>query len=276
MKGVIIMKNIIVAIPVYNESKKIIKCLKSLKSQTFNDFKVIISDNCSKDDTIEIIEDFIQDDNRFLLIKQSTNLGAADNFDFLRNYAIGKCKYFMWLGSHDYISNNYLEVHYKNLENKSDYILSYSFSYMFNDDLNKKELYTKDNYQIETESDAFRTIVFFKKLSKCTVIHGLIREKFLKYIKFHKMVGADNFILIVLQSYGKFLLDKSEANYFRYNQFSEYSKLEQIQKVTNKQINLIDYRVLYESIKSYLKTSGKFNVFYYYIFIFLLKKEYKV
>ena len=48
-----------VIIPVYNASKYIEKTLKSLVSQSFKDFEIIIVDDGSEDDSIEIINKFL-------------------------------------------------------------------------------------------------------------------------------------------------------------------------------------------------------------------------
>jgi glycosyltransferase involved in cell wall biosynthesis len=47
-----------VIIPVYNEEKVIGECLVSLKSQTLKDFEVIVVDDGSTDNTLEILEKF--------------------------------------------------------------------------------------------------------------------------------------------------------------------------------------------------------------------------
>ncbi len=60
------MKNplISICIPTYNSSKYIRPCLESILNQTFSDFEVIISDDGSSDDTLEIISEYAQKDNR--------------------------------------------------------------------------------------------------------------------------------------------------------------------------------------------------------------------
>ena len=42
------------------------------------------------------------------IIKHSTNLGANENFEYVQN----KCStpYFMWLGGHDIIDENYIKI----------------------------------------------------------------------------------------------------------------------------------------------------------------------
>ena len=42
----------------YNKSKFLKKCLKSLLDQKYNNFEIIIFDDCSEDNSIKIIEEF--------------------------------------------------------------------------------------------------------------------------------------------------------------------------------------------------------------------------
>jgi glycosyltransferase involved in cell wall biosynthesis len=61
-----------VVIPVYNAGYCIERCLESLFSSEYKNFEVLVVDDCSTDDTIELAEKF---DCR--IIRQSTNRGAA-------------------------------------------------------------------------------------------------------------------------------------------------------------------------------------------------------
>lgn len=57
------MSQIDIVIPVYNQSKRIIECLKSLQQQTFQDFSVIIVDDGSTDNVKNILEAWLRAEN---------------------------------------------------------------------------------------------------------------------------------------------------------------------------------------------------------------------
>ena len=61
----------------YNYEKYILKTLESIKAQTYKNFEIIVVDDCSSDNSCEIIEDFISDnqDLKITLIKNETNQG---------------------------------------------------------------------------------------------------------------------------------------------------------------------------------------------------------
>ena len=69
-----------VLVPCYNVEKYIRKCLESLTSQTLSDFEVICINDGSVDRTKEIIEEFVDQDPRFVLLnKANSGYGASMN-----------------------------------------------------------------------------------------------------------------------------------------------------------------------------------------------------
>ena len=49
-----------VIIPMYNAEKYIGECLDSILAQTFQDFEIIVVDNCSTDDSAKIVESYAE------------------------------------------------------------------------------------------------------------------------------------------------------------------------------------------------------------------------
>jgi len=85
--------------PSYNSDRFISQTIQSVINQTYNNWEMIIVDDCSNDKSVEIINDFIKIDNRIKLIKLSENSGPA----IARNQAlrIAKGKYIAFLDSDD-------------------------------------------------------------------------------------------------------------------------------------------------------------------------------
>jgi alpha-1,3-rhamnosyltransferase len=67
----------------YNSSKYIVETLESVKSQKYRDIELIISDDCSTDDTVDICKGWIAEhEKRFVNVKMVTtpkNTGVAPN-----------------------------------------------------------------------------------------------------------------------------------------------------------------------------------------------------
>ncbi len=113
-----------IGLVVYNGEKYLVKALDSLLNQTFQDYKIIISDNASTDKTQIISEKFSQKDNRIKYIRHGKNMGATNNFIFTLNQA--KSPYFMWAAADDYWDPQFIEKNLTILEANDNIIGSIS------------------------------------------------------------------------------------------------------------------------------------------------------
>lgn len=76
-----------IVIPTYNRSDLVQKAVRSVLAQTFGDLEVVVSDNCSEDDTREVIESF--DDPRVRYVRTPRHTAIADSWEFARSQARG-------------------------------------------------------------------------------------------------------------------------------------------------------------------------------------------
>lgn len=67
----------------WNASNYIEKCINSIKSQTFLDYRVFLVDDMSTDDTVKIIESLIDGDDRFIIVKNNEKKFKLKNMDEL-------------------------------------------------------------------------------------------------------------------------------------------------------------------------------------------------
>lgn len=70
------MPKVSVLIACYNSESTIKTSLDSLVSQTWKNIEVLVIDDCSTDSTVEIVQEYVQKDSRFRLIKMKKNGGA--------------------------------------------------------------------------------------------------------------------------------------------------------------------------------------------------------
>ncbi|MBW7875156.1 MAG: glycosyltransferase [Candidatus Cloacimonetes bacterium] len=123
---------ITIGMPVYNGSSFIQLALESLTKQSFKDFIVLISDNASTDSTEQIVKEFAKTDSRIHYIRQTKNLGALGNFEFVLRQA--HSKYFMWAACDDLWSENWLETKVKLLESCKQPAMAFSKIQTINSD----------------------------------------------------------------------------------------------------------------------------------------------
>lgn len=108
---------ITVGYPVYNVEKYVYKSLKSILDQDFIGYEVILVDDCSNDNSINIVLDLLAshpNGNIVNIIKHKENAGLS----VARNTAIDNAsgKYIYFVDSDDFIPANALSVLYKTAE----------------------------------------------------------------------------------------------------------------------------------------------------------------
>ncbi|KRD07467.1 hypothetical protein ASE21_18450 [Flavobacterium sp. Root901] len=113
------MPKVSVILPVYNCEKYIRESIESVLNQTFEDFELLIIDDCSTDSTVAIIENF--DDSRINLIRKEKNTGLI----YSLNYAvsIAKGEYIARMDGDDICLPQRFEKQLKFLEQNPNIIL---------------------------------------------------------------------------------------------------------------------------------------------------------
>ncbi|WP_182188061.1 glycosyltransferase [Pectinatus frisingensis] len=91
-----------IGIPTFNRSYYLKKCLKAIYDEIGNDslFEVLVSDNCSEDDTQIIAEKYKEKYSNFRYNRNVTNIGPKKNFKIIWENSIGE--YVIVLGDDDY------------------------------------------------------------------------------------------------------------------------------------------------------------------------------
>ncbi|MGI0116914.1 glycosyltransferase [Zooshikella sp. RANM57] len=91
-KSINAMPLVSIVIPTYNQEDYVLDAIESARQQTYKNIEIIISDDCSTDGTIKIIDEYIKKNNdyRIKLIKNEINLGITGNVNKLIEYSKGK------------------------------------------------------------------------------------------------------------------------------------------------------------------------------------------
>ena len=192
------MSKIVVGIAVYNGSDYIRDALESLQKQTFQDFSVLISDNCSTDNTRKICNEFVKNDHRFNYICQDENIGGPANFNYLLSQT--NSEYFMFLGHDDWLSDNFLELCVNYMDSNEDTSITSGVPLYYL----KNSFYgtgvVHNHYQ---ESSDLRLMGYYYKVKDNGIFYGLIRMKMINKEIFHDKVGDDHHWIAGVISKGK-------------------------------------------------------------------------
>ncbi|WP_044938019.1 glycosyltransferase [Pseudobutyrivibrio sp. LB2011] len=99
------MKTISIIIPAYNVEDYIARCLESIIKQTYKNLEIIVVNDCSTDGTKEIIEKYINIDERIKVVNHAVNSGLFRARVTGVQHSSGD--YIGFVDSDDYISEDY-------------------------------------------------------------------------------------------------------------------------------------------------------------------------
>ncbi len=96
-----------IGIPTYNRANSYLRqTLRAAVSQTYKNIEIIVSDNCSLDDTESVVKEF--NDPRIRYYRQQGNIGAVPNVNFCLEQSQGK--YFLALYDDDLIDEDFVST----------------------------------------------------------------------------------------------------------------------------------------------------------------------
>lgn len=107
-----------IGLPVFNASRHLKAAIEAHLAQTFPDFELVISDNGSTDDTVDICLAYARRDPRIRLHRSLLNRGL--NWNHRQVYLLSKGPYFRWAAADDLPDNNFLACALHNLEQHPD------------------------------------------------------------------------------------------------------------------------------------------------------------
>ena len=111
MKKNNIIPAISVLIPVYNVEEYLEECVESVLKQSFQDFEIILVDDCSSDNSLNICKKLENSDSRIKVICHKNNRGVSAARNTCLRAAIGK--YIAYVDSDDIIKTEYLMEMYQ-------------------------------------------------------------------------------------------------------------------------------------------------------------------
>ena len=79
-----------VCIPTYNYARYVPQAVESVLAQDFDDFELIVIDDCSEDNTVETMEKYFRGDRRVRFKVNPSNLGMVRNWNRCLTEARGK------------------------------------------------------------------------------------------------------------------------------------------------------------------------------------------
>lgn len=96
---------ITIAIPTFNRASLLGQTIDSVLKQSYGNLEIIVSDNCSTDNTGEVVAAY--GDKRIAYFRQDENLGMVGNWNFCLQHSTGE--YFLLLSDDDLLEEKAIE-----------------------------------------------------------------------------------------------------------------------------------------------------------------------
>ena len=143
------MSKFSIIIPVYNVEKYIKKCLDSVFNQTFKDYEVIVVNDGSKDNSIDVVKKY----DVKLINQENMGLSAARNTGV--EQATGE--YILFLDSDDYIDKDLLEELNKSIEENNPDLVRFQIREVYENSEQLKD-YNEESFTNKSGVEAFEII----------------------------------------------------------------------------------------------------------------------
>lgn len=151
-----------IVVPVYNAGEYLRETLESIAQQQLKNFEVICIDDGSMDDSYNILEEFARKDKRFIIMRNSGNIGAARTRNI--GLQLAKGEYVTFWDADDYYRPDCLQLMYKHIVSLDADVCFCNIS----------------QYNVKTNKTFERNVPeeLLKRLQKCFSYHDLLPNVF--------------------------------------------------------------------------------------------------
>lgn len=188
----------------YNGEKFLREQIDSILNQTYSDFRLLISDDCSTDNTREILNEYVNKDKRVVVFLQNKNLGVVKNFEFLMKQV--ESEYFMFADQDDSWYEDKIEESIKKMD-ETDSDLVYTDLEIVDENLNilNKSYWAVKGFNKKVKKyNNFKSLYLNNYITGCTI---LAKSKWIE--KILPLPDKSNYILhdywtaIIISRFGK-------------------------------------------------------------------------
>jgi glycosyltransferase involved in cell wall biosynthesis len=189
-----------VGLPVYNGGKLVGQAIESILSQDYQDIELIISDNCSTDNTEEICLKYQKMDKRVKYYRFEANLGGKNFADVL---ARSNSPYFMWAAHDDLHELAFISKCLKKIVSDPSIALVYPRTKVL--DANSRFLgIANDHLNTDQDDPIERFSHLIWEIGMCNMFYGLYRTSMLRRAHvWGDTLFADNLVLAEIALLGK-------------------------------------------------------------------------
>ncbi len=123
-----------IVVPIYNSEKYIGRCINSIINQSYRNLEIILINDGSKDNSLNICKKFAKQDKRIILLNQNNNgVSAARN----AGIDIAKGEYISFIDADDSVEKNYIYELVKNSNNGQADVVICGYNDVYSEEISK-------------------------------------------------------------------------------------------------------------------------------------------
>ncbi len=189
-----------IGMPVFNGGAFVADALRSILSQSFTNFELLISDNHSTDSTELICRGFAERDPRVTYFRQNRNIGVEANFQNVLSRARGDC--FMWAAADDVWSPEYLEQAVSALDANPDVGFTFPPFRLSSISLRLTVRRSATPFSCIESCDRRNRVIGFANLHhashKCNLVYSLFRTHLIRAALRQQAISNDGLLSMVV------------------------------------------------------------------------------
>lgn len=222
----------------YNIEKYIFKCIKSILMQDYKKLEIIIVDDGSTDDTLQIIKKIAKDDKRIrICTKKNGGPSSARNYGL----SVAQGKYIMFVDGDDFVASDYVSYLYGLIKNSN---AEFAFSKNLFSSKKQKQI-EKDNVQCVTPAQATALL-----MSTTVVVCSCNKIYSNAFLKKNQILFNDelfygeglSFITTVAQKARRTCIGERRVYFYRKNNGSSATTVFDIHKVKNGEKSILQIK----------------------------------
>lgn len=267
-----------VCVITYNSSKYVLETLESIKNQTYQNIELIVSDDCSQDNTVAICRDWIEKNKgrfiRTILIESEINTGIPANCN--RGYKEAKGEWIKGIAGDDALYNEAIECYISFVRDNQNCEVCHSNIDFYNRALNRESfLFTHSRFPKSfislspSPKRQFKDLIFSSVIAAPTV---LIKRELYEKIGGFSLVTRNcedwpMWLTITRLNHSFFYIDKSLV---KYRFYSDSVSGEETVGYLFSRFYKLDKHIFNHYIANYCSVADFFFFMYYYYVRYIL------
>lgn len=212
-----------IIVPVYNAEKYLNRCLNTLLSQTYTDIEILIIDDGSNDNSLEILKEY--SDNRIkVYAKENTGVSSARNIGIEKSNG----EYILFVDADDYVNEDMVKELIKEVDDLYSLIFCDNYE-IWEKGIDRRSLFEMETGEID-RSVVLREVASGRAGLVCSklVSKRVIHENNIRFNENIKISEDQIFFLEVVEKITKFkYINKSLYYYDRRNEESATIKYQE-------------------------------------------------